>query len=216
MYCPLQIVKNRCLTCVAVLLLAGFSSGVSYANFQYNYIQAAYVFGEFDFGNADVGYKGYEVAVQFEVSSSIVAGVNYLSLDGEDTESSVTGLNSLNFEGEGFDVYLFYYSPVTDFTNIIFGASYDMTEFEAQLANAPPALQTNDDTKYLFAGVRHQLQGLEVFGQWSHQLDTEDNEDRWSYTLGLLSGNPGELQLGFSISPDNDGDVMSVFVRQSY
>ncbi|MFK7997587.1 MAG: hypothetical protein AB8B87_25905, partial [Granulosicoccus sp.] len=63
---------------------------------------------------------------------------------------------------------------------------------------------------------RHQLQGLEVFGQWSHQLDTEDNEDRWSYTLGLLSGNPGELQLGFSISPDNDGDVMSVFVRQSY
>ncbi|MFK7859287.1 MAG: hypothetical protein AB8B64_10710 [Granulosicoccus sp.] len=200
----------------AVLVISGLVSGSAQAKFQYSYVQAAYVFGEFDFGDADTDFKGYELTAQLQLSPSIVAGVNYLSLDGDDTENTLTGINTLEYEGDGVDAYILYYSPLTIQTDFILGARLDMKEFEARVQGMAPTFQTNDDTRFLFTGLRHQLQGLELEGLWSYQLDTEDNEDKWSYSLGIVSGVPGQLQLGFSISPDDAGDVMSVFVRQSY
>lgn len=205
----------RFISAVALTTL-GLASASAQANFQYNYIQAAYVLGEFDINDADVSYSGYELTAQFELSTSIVAGVNYLSLEGEDTESIATGINTLEYEGDGIDAYILYYSPVTVQTDLLLGGRIDMKEFDARVQGAAPVLQTDDDTKFLFAGLRHQLQGLELQGQWSYELDTEDDEDKWSYTLGLVSSGSDQLQLGFSISPDNAGDVMRVFVRQSY
>lgn len=200
----------------ALLIALGLASGFAKGNFQYSYIQAAYVFGEFDFDNADVSYKGYELTAQFELSPSIVAGVNYLSLEGNETESISTGVNTLEYEGDGINAYVLYYSPMTLRTHLLLGANLDMREFEARGQDVAPTLQTDEDTKFLFAGLRHQLQGLELQGQWSYNLDAEDDEDTWSYSLGVLSGEPGQFQLGFSVSPETTGDVMSVFVRQSY
>jgi len=209
-------VAGRHLLRAAISACVAVSSGFAHANLQYTYFQAAYVFGEFEFDNADVDFKGYELTAQLELSPSIAIGVNYLSLEGDDTESTPTGTNSLEFEGDGIDAYILYYSPLTVQTDLILGARYDMKEIEAGVQGDAPALQSDDDTRFLFAGLRHQLQGLELQGEWSYELDAEDNADKWSYTLGVLSGVPGQLQLGFSLSPDSTGDVMKVFLRQSY
>ncbi|MFK8080704.1 MAG: hypothetical protein AB8B97_10495 [Granulosicoccus sp.] len=210
-----QRVKRICYS-IVIATLTAVASGFAKADFPYKYVQADYVFGEFDFGDADVSFTGYQLTAQFEISPSIVFGVNYLSLDGDEMQSTLTGMNTLEYEGDGMDVYLFYYSPLSIQTDLLLGARRDMKEFEARVVGEAPAFQTDDDTDYLFAGLRYQLQGLELQGEWSYELDTEDNEDRWSYTLGVVSGIPGQLQLGFTLSPDNRGDVMSVFVRQTY
>lgn len=198
------------------LTLLSLGAGVVHADLKYSYLQAAYVFGELEFADADVDIKGYELTAQFELSPSIAVGLNYLSLEGDDTETTATGVNTLESKANGIDAYVLYYSPVGLQTDFLLGVRLDMKDVEARVQGNAPTLQSDDDKKFLFTGLRHHLRGLELNGQWSYQWDTDDGDDRWTYTLGLVSGIPGQLQLGFSVSPDSAGDVMKVFVRQSY
>ena len=186
------------------------------ADFQYTYVDAAYVFGEFEFANSEVNLKGYELIAQFEVSTSIVVGVKYSSLSGDETVITEGGVSTLEYDGSGPEAYTIFHSPIGARTDFLFGASIDMTDYEALVRDGETAIRKNDDTKLILAGFRHNLNGLELQARWSYNLDAEDDEDEWSYTLGLLSGEPAGLQLGFQLSRKTEGDLMSVSVRQSY
>lgn len=195
---------------------SGLVSSMANAQFAYNYLQAAYVFGDFELANGDVGFNGFEITAQFELSPSFAVGVNYLSIDGDETVTSVTGENILEYEGDGLEAFVLYHTPVSAQADFLLGARIDMREFEARVQGDVPVFETDDDTNFLFTGLRYQLNGLELQGEWSYLLDADNGEDRWSYTLGVLSGNAGQFQLGFSLTPDNTGDVMRVFIRQAY
>lgn len=186
------------------------------ASFQYTYVEAAYVFGELEFANSEVDLEGYELTAQFEVSPSIVLGMKYSSLDGDDAVVTAEGVSTLEFEGSGPEAYALFHSPFGPRTDFLLGASIDMTEYEAVVRSGAPVTQKNDDTKSIITGFRHDLNGLELQAQWSYNLDAEDDEDEWSYTLGLLSGAPTGLQLGFRIIQKTEGDLMSVSVRHTY
>lgn len=201
---------------VAFAFVFGFVSGAAKANFSYNYVQASYAFGEFEFARGDVSYDGVEVTAQFEVFPSIAIGINYLSIEGDDTETSIAGQNTFTYEGDGLETYLLYYSPVAAQIDFLLGARIDMREFVAQLQGSDPALQVQDDTNFLSTGLRYQFNGLELNGQWFYQLDAEDGEDRWSYSLGLVGGNPGQWQLGFSVDSDDAGGLMRAFLRHGF
>lgn len=196
----------------SVCLIAGNAQ----ASFQYNYLEAVYLFGEYEFANSDVDITGYEITAQFDLSPSFALGVSYTSLEGDDVVTSIDGVNSLSFDSSGPDVYALYHSPVGEQTDFILGASIDMRDIEAAVQGQTPSLSKDEDTKYLFTGLRHRLSTLELNAQWSYNLDAEENEDEWSYTLGVLCGQPGTLQLGFQITPDNDGDILGVSIRQAY
>lgn len=184
--------------------------------FQYTYVEAAYVFGEFEFDNAEVDIKGYELTAQFQLSPSFVLGVRYSSLKGDDTVTTLTGVNTLEYDGSGPEAYTFYHSPIGVQTDFLLGAGIDLSDFEAVLQGEAPLAQKDEDTKLLFTGFRHRLNGLELHAQWSYNLDAEDDENEWSYTLGMLCGQPTGLQLGVQIKPDDKGDLIGISIRQSY
>lgn len=194
----------------------GSVSSAARANFTYNFVQASYVFGEFEFASGDVNYDGFEITAQFEVLPSFALGVNYLSIEGDDTETTISGQNTLTYEGDGIEAYVIYYSPVTATTDFLLGARIDMREFVAQAQGDTPIFQTDDDTNFLSTGLRYQFSGLELHGEWFYQLDAEDDEDPWTYKLGLLSGNPGQWQLGFSVRTDDFGNLMRASIRRGY
>ncbi|MBX2881782.1 MAG: hypothetical protein KTR32_17680 [Granulosicoccus sp.] len=184
--------------------------------FKYNYVEVAYLIGEFEFVDSEVDTKGYEITAQFELSPSFVLGGSYRSLEGDESELTTAGPRTLNFDASGPSVYSYYHSPVGVQSDFILGALLDMSELEAGVQGEALTLNQNDDTSILFTGLRHRLSGLEIRAQWFYNLDAEDNEDQWSYKIDVLSGEPTGLQLGFQITPDNEGDVLGVSIRQSY
>lgn len=186
------------------------------ANFQYNYVEAAYIFGEFEFADAEVDVTGYQLTAQFDLSPNFVLGVRYSSLDGEDRITTVSGVSTLEYNGSGPNVYTLYHSPVGAQTDFLLGVGFDMSDFEATMQGDAPLAKQDEDTKLLFTGFRHRFSGLELHAQWSYNLDAEDDESEWSYTLGLLSGQPTGLQLGVQITPDDQGDLLGISIRQSY
>ena len=212
---PCQSLYTSILGWLSIVVPAIFSTHAQ-ASFQYTYFEAAYAFGELEFANSEVVVKGYELIAQFEVSPSIVLGVKYSSLDGDDAVIAADGVSTLVYEGSGPEAYTFFHSPLSAQTDFLLGAGIDMIEYEAFVQGGAPAVQKKDDTKSVFTGFRHKLNGLELQAIGSYNLDAEDNEDEWTYTLGLVSGEPTGLQLGFQITRKTEGDLMSVSVRQSY
>ncbi|MFK7890243.1 MAG: outer membrane beta-barrel protein [Granulosicoccus sp.] len=195
---------------------AGPAAAQQGGGFYYKYVQAAYIFGEYDFADVDVDVKGYELTAQFEMTPSLILGISYSSLEGDDTVTNAGGSQTLTFDGSGPDVYAFYHSPLGAQTEFLIGARVDMSQFEGAVRGQEPSIEQSEDENLLFAGLRYRLNALEFEAQWDYNLDAENNEDEWSYTLGLVSGVPGSLQLGFKIAPDDRGDLMGVFLRQAY
>lgn len=211
----LMLCKLARISLSSIVALAIYSTHAQ-ANFQYTYVEAAYVFGELEFDNSEVDPKGYELIAQFEVSPSVVLGVKYLSLSGDDAVITANGVSTLEYDGSGPEAYTFFHSPIGEQTDFLLGAGIDMTEYEAFVQGGASVTQKNDNAKLLFTGFRHNLNGLELQARWSYNLDAEDDEDEWNYTLGMLSGEPTGLQLGFQITRKTEGDLMSISVRQTY
>ena len=197
------------------MCLAMLTTGAQ-ANFQYTFIEATYLFGEFEFANSEVDITGYELTAQFDLSTSFAVGINYSSLEGDDVVTTINGVDTLTFDGSGPEAYVLYHSPVGVQTDFILGGLIDMSDFEAAVQGEPPAIVQDEDTNFLFTGLRHRMSGIEFNAEWMFNLDAEDGEDEWAYTLGVLCGQPGGLQVGFQITPDDQGDVIGLSIRQFY
>ena len=189
---------------------------VAQTPFKYTYVEAAYMIGDFELAADDVDIKGYKLTAQFVLSPSFVVGVDYASIEGEDTLTSPAGVQTISVDSSGPNAYFLYHTPMGLQTDFLLGARRNMSDFNASVVGEAPFVSQSEDVNFLFTGLRHWLNGIELRAEWFYNLDAADNEDEWSYTLGLLSGPPTGLQLGFEITPDSDGDLMGISIRQSY
>ena len=202
-----RVLSVAALACVSV---------PAHSEFRYTFFEASYVFGEFESGDSDVDFEGYELIGQYSLSPSFAIGISYSSVDGDDTVTTINGQQDLRFKADGFEAFGFFHTALGSQTDVIFGARIDMSDIEATLQGDSLSASRNDDVNSLFAGFRQGFSGLEFEILWSYNLDAEDDEDEWNYTLGILSGDPTGLQLGFLFAPDDTGDLMGVSIRQSY
>ena len=198
------------------LALLPHSNSHAQSEFRYTYIEAQYLRGEFEFPDSELDIDGYSLTAQFDLSSSFTVGVTYISLEGDETSAATANTRSLNFKGSGPEVFAFYHTPVGHNTDFIFGARREMSDFEATIPEDSIDISQDEDVDSLLTGLRMSFSGLELQAQWFYNLDAEDNEDEWNYTLGLLSGDPSGLQLGIQFTPDDTGDLFGISVRQSY
>jgi len=214
----MNILRHHLPINAAILAIAipAFSNSHAQSVFRYTFIEAAYLRGEYAFPDSELDIDGYSITAQFDYSASFAFGVTYTSLEGDDSIASTAGTRTLDFKGSGPDVFAFYHAPVGPNTDFIFGAQREMSDRLATVVEDDIDFSRNEDVDSLLAGLRLKFSGLELQSKWFYNLDAEDDEDEWSYTVGLLSGDPAGLQLGIQFRPDDTGDLFGISVRQSY
>ena len=199
--------------CLATL---GCISASAHSEFQYAFIEGTYIIGELEFSDSELDIDGYELTGQFNVSPNYVVGISYTSLEGDDTITTATGQQSFSYKAEVPELYAFFHQPLAVQADYLFGARIEFSDIEATVPDDSSITSEDESIKHLFAGLRYRVYGLELNGEASYNLDAEGDEDEWSYTVGLLSGEPTGLQLGVEYTPDDDVDLMGVSIRQSF
>ncbi|MFK7996280.1 MAG: outer membrane beta-barrel protein [Granulosicoccus sp.] len=208
------------MTATPLMLLAVKSHA---AQFSYDYLEGSYSQSEIEFGNPnieDTDFKGYRLSGSFSLSENLVVGGSFGT--GEATTRANFNANttgSLDISSTGPSLFVLYHDSLNAQAEYLVGVQAGQLEIEAETDNnvAIDQLSSDETLKEVFAGVRFHLnESLELEGRIEYDLDADDGEDEISYGIEARLNVASNTQVGVRFEPDDDGDTLTVSLRQNF
>ena len=160
------------------LPLTLFSGNVMAADFNYTSIEAGYSQTSLEVpGLEKTDLMGYTLTGAYELNPTIVVGASFSSGKADSrAEFQQIGVQSVELESSGPSVFGFYHNELNDSTDYLIGGSFSKFETEGTRNGGTdiPELSGNNESKSVFAGLRHKLNDrIELGLVADYDLDAE-------------------------------------------
>jgi len=206
----------------AILPAAIVFSNTATADFNYSFFEASYMQDKSSFEtNAidDFESNGYSLKFGYAFNGNIAVGGEFKTLEGDSVANfQQGGRTAINIDGTAMSATALYHRAFNDQTDLLVGGKYSKADVETTRPDGVVAqLTEKKDATFAFAGARFKFaKQIELEGKVIYQLDTDDDEDEFSYVLeGRFEVQPS-LTIGGRFEPDDSGDTLSVNLRKYF